>query len=107
MTNHEQVIALLNLAFCGGIFWSCIFRLNSILCINHLGPRLRYTFLLAGSMACGLQPLLFNEKPGLGTLAMSFCTMLSLIISASKFPRNFQFRRRASDIQHSRRKTDV
>lgn len=94
MNNHQQVFALLNLAFCGGIFWSCIFRLNSVLCINHRGPRIRYTFLLAGSMACGLQPLLFGEVPGIGTVILSFGTMISLIISVNKWPKTKLMRRK-------------
>lgn len=87
MTLHlHDAYALINLALCLGIMWSCICRLNSDLCRHHIGPRARYTLLLAGASANGWQPLLFNEYPGIGTVLLSLSVATSLAISARWWP---------------------
>lgn len=84
--NFNDLYSLVNLLLCTGIAWSCICRLNSHLCRCYAAPRARYTLMLTGATACGLQPLLFGEHPGIGTLMLSLTVAASLAISAAWWP---------------------
>ena len=65
------LLALANWSVCLAIAWVCICRLNSETCKHNLRQRSRYVILLAGCQASGLQPILFNEWPGVGSLVFS------------------------------------
>lgn len=80
-----QLLALINLACCIGIVWSCICRLNTAMCRAHLAPRARYTLLLAGATACGFQPLLFGYTPGEGTVLFSACVFAGLVLNMARW----------------------
>lgn len=81
-----ECLPLVNLLLCTGIAWSCLCRLNSELCRRYLAPRARYTAMLAGATACGLQPVMWGEQPGIGTVMLTASVALSLAISATWWP---------------------
>lgn len=83
--STSQVFALLNLALCAVIFWACICRLNTDTCKRHLRARARYVLLLAGAMASGAQPLLFNTLPGPGETIFAASVLAGLLINLRRW----------------------
>lgn len=82
-----QLLALLNAVVCAAILTTCICRLS--LC--HAGTaafvRLKYTVLLGGSMAHGLQPFLFGELPSVGGTVMACSVFIGMLCSAHRWRR--------------------
>lgn len=78
-------IALLNFFLCGGIFWSCICRLNSEHAKQHRSVRARYVILLTGSMVHGLQPTLLGTWPGAGGTVFSAGVLAFLGLSMHRW----------------------
>ena len=83
--ESHQLLAVANLAICLVIAWACICRLNSDVCKYLLRPRARYTMLLAGSLASGLQPVLFGAWPGIGTVLFSASVLGGLLINVVRW----------------------
>lgn len=79
--ESHQLLAVLNLSICLAIAWACICRLNSDVCKHLLRPRARYTLMLTGSLASGLQPVLFGTWPGVGTVIFSAAVLAGLLIN--------------------------
>ena len=82
-----QLLSLVNLAFCVGIVWSCICRLNSELCRVYKSSRAIYSLLLTGAMACGLQPIFFGYAPGEGVVLFSGSVFVSLVLNLKNWNR--------------------
>lgn len=83
--ESHQLLAVANLAICLAIAWACICRLNSDVCKYLLRPRARYTLLLAGSLASGLQPVLFGAWPGIGTVLFGASVLGGLLINVVRW----------------------
>ena len=79
--ESRQLLAVLNLSICLAIAWACICRLNSDVCKHLLRPRARYTLMLTGSLASGLQPVLFGTWPGVGTVIFSAAVLAGPLIN--------------------------
>ena len=82
-------IALLNFFLCGGVFWSCVCRLNSEHSKQHRRARARYVILLAGSMVHGLQPTLFGTWPGSGGTVFSAMVLAFLGLSMHRWRKHY------------------
>lgn len=80
-----QLTALANLGFCLCILWACICRLNSDLCKEFLRPRMRYTALLGGAVANGMQPIFFGTMPGPGETIFSGTVLLYLVLNVPRW----------------------
>lgn len=79
MTTYEKIydlFALVNLIMCLAIFWLCLCKLNTKLSKQYLRIRFKFTVLLVGSIASGLQPILWESYPNVGQCIFS----LSLVI---------------------------
>lgn len=81
----HQLLAMLNLAICAGIAWACICRLNSNICRVHRTARARYSLLMAGALAHGLQPLLWGFWPTVGGVVFSGCVLAGLVINVFRW----------------------
>lgn len=81
----EQLLAVLNLIICLAIGWACICRLNADVCKHLLRPRARYTLLLAGALANGLQPVLWGTWPGVGTVIFGAAVLAGLLINVVRW----------------------
>lgn len=81
----HQLLAMLNLAICAAIGWACICRLNSSVCRLYLLARARYALLLAGAIASGLQPLLFNSWPSAGSVVLAAAVLVFLVINVVRW----------------------
>lgn len=98
MTWHtSQLLAVFNLALCTAIVWACICRLNTQLCKRLYAPRARYTLLLAGAVASGLQPVLFAGQPNWGTVIFSACVLAGLVINVARWSIGAQTPQRRRD----------
>lgn len=80
-----QFIAVCNLAFCLAIVWACICRLNDKICRTHLRPRARYSMLMGGAIASGLQPLLFHTMPGPGETIFSASVLAGMALNVTRW----------------------
>ena len=81
----QQILALVNLAMCLAVIWSCICRLNTDVCRTYLKARFRYAALLVGAMAHGLQPVLFNSMPGYAGTLFSFGVITHLLLGVENW----------------------
>ena len=81
----HQLLALANFLICTGIAWACICRLNSEISRRFKLARARYTLLLAGSMACGLQPVLWGSWPDWATVFFAGCVLAGLAINVVRW----------------------
>lgn len=81
----HQFVAVVNLAFCAGICWACMCRLNTNVCRWYLTARLRYTLLLGAAVASGLQPLLWNQWPSIADATFSGAVLAGLIINVLRW----------------------
>lgn len=84
-----QMTSVLNLGFCLGIVWACICRLNTETCRHYIRARARYTLLLAGALASGLQPLLFQTMPGPGETIFAATVLAGLAINVGRWVRQY------------------
>ena len=80
-----QLLSLANFAICSGIGWACICRLNTEVCRRYPLARARYTLLLAGATASGLEPLLFGVRPGVGSVIFSGAVLVGLAINVVRW----------------------
>ncbi|MBO0943369.1 hypothetical protein J1N44_17055 [Acidovorax temperans] len=83
--ESHQLLAVANLVICLAIAWACICRLNTDVCKHLLRPRARYTLLLAGALASGLQPVLFGAWPSVGTVFFSAAVLAGLLINVVRW----------------------
>lgn len=83
--TYYQLYSVLNLALCLGIVWACICRLNAAVCRSSLRARTRYALLLAGAMASGAQPLLFNTLSGPGETIFAATILVGLLINMRRW----------------------
>lgn len=81
----HQLLAMVNLIICAGIAWACICRLNSDISSRFKLARARYTLMLAGALACGLQPLLWGDWPTVGTVVFSAAVLAGLVINVARW----------------------
>ena len=94
-----QLLAVINLAFCLGIVWACICRLNTQLCRKYLSARARYALLLTGALACGFQPVFYGYAPGIGTVLFTGSVLVGMILNLSRWLiTNEVPKRRATDV---------
>lgn len=84
-----QLVSIANLAFCLAIVWACICRLNTETCRQHRRARARYTLLMAGAVASGVQPLLFGTLPGPGETIFAATVLLGLVINMGRWVRQY------------------
>ena len=97
----HQILAVLNLAVCMGVVWACICRLNTHICRIYRLSRARYTLLLAGAIASGLQPVLWGDWPSAADVAMNLCVCAWLAIQSwSSFAQHDGRLRRKEDQHH-------
>ena len=82
----HQLLAVANLLICLCIGWACICRLNTPLCKRHLLARSRYTLMLAGSAASGMQPLLWGTWPSVADVLFAGCMLAGLVINVVRWP---------------------
>ena len=90
----HQLLAVTNMAFCMGIGWSCICRLNSQACKRLLLERARYALLLAGAVASGAQPVLWGSWPTIGSVIFALCVLLALLADVPNWTRYWPGRRK-------------
>ena len=81
----HQLLAVVNLIICAGIAWVCICRLNSEICRRFRLSRARYTLLLAGALASGMQPTLWGFWPTVGGVVFSGCVLAGLVINVVRW----------------------
>lgn len=83
-----QLLALLNAVVCASIMTTCVCRLA--LCHTGIAKlvRLKYTVLLGGSMAHGLQPFLFGEYPSVGGTCLAVSVLIGMLCSAARWRRH-------------------
>ncbi|RMX06702.1 hypothetical protein D8I35_09380 [Corticibacter populi] len=87
MMHTYAPLTVLHWAICSAIGWACLCRLNSRTCQVYRRPRARYTLLLAGSFASGLQPMLFGTSPGLAETLLASAVLGSLLINLPRWTR--------------------
>lgn len=87
--EHYQLTSVLNLVFCLAIVWACICRLNTETCRRYRRPRARYTLLMAGALASGAQPLLFNTLPGPGETIFAATVLAGLVMNVGRWVRQY------------------
>ena len=82
-----QLLAFMNAIVCAAIMTTCICRLS--LCHPGIAKlvRLKYTVLLGGALAHGLQPMLFGEWPSVGGTVMAFAVFIGLMCSSHRWTR--------------------
>ena len=78
----QHLLALLNFSACLLIGYLCICRLNTAKARDYLAARARYTLLLGGACASGLQPMLWGEWPSAADTAMTLCVAAWLAIQS-------------------------
>lgn len=83
--HQYEIAALLNWAACTVIGLLCIDQLNSCRCRENLVDRARYSLLLTGAMASGLQPVLFSTWPAWADVFSSVTVMGYLAVSALRW----------------------
>ena len=93
----HQILAVLNLAVCMGVVWACICRLNTPICRIYRLSRARYTLLLAGALASGLQPVLWGDWPTIGETVFGACVLAGLGINVVRWRGASHPRRRIYD----------
>lgn len=81
----HQLLALVNLIVCAGIAWACICRLNSEICRRFRSARARYTALLAGAFASGMEPALFGSWPTVGSTLLAGCVLVGLTLNVVRW----------------------
>ncbi|MCT9812406.1 hypothetical protein N0K08_17320 [Acidovorax sp. Be4] len=81
----NQLMAMVNLIICSGIAWACICRLNSEICRRFRLSRARYTLLLGGALASGLQPLLWGSWPTVGAVILAGCVLAGLALNVVRW----------------------
>lgn len=81
----HQLLAVANLLICLCIAWSCLCCLNSNICRTFKLARGRYSLLLAGAMASGAQPLLFNSWPSVGSVVLAATVLVFLVINVVRW----------------------
>lgn len=97
----QHLLALLNFSACLLIGYLCICRLNTAKARDYLAARARYTLLLGGACASGLQPMLWGEWPSAADVAMSLCVCAWLAIQSwSSFAQHDGRLRRKEDQRH-------
>jgi len=84
-TPEVQLIASINLTICAGCFWACLCRLNSMSAKVCKRVRLQFVLLLVGSLASGLQPMFFQQWPGVGQTLFSAAVLIGLVLSMSRW----------------------
>lgn len=82
----HQLLAVLNLTICLGIAWACICRLNSDVSRRFKLARARYTLLIAGALASGLQPVLWGMWPSVADVSFAGCMLAGLVINVVRWP---------------------
>ena len=83
--QSHQPLALLNLALCLAIGWACICRRNSHVPRVHTLARARYSLLLAGALASGMQPALWGTWTTVGDTIFSACVLAGLLINVARW----------------------
>lgn len=81
----HQLLAVLNLIICAGIAWACICRLNSAICRHYRTARAKYSLLLAGALASGMQPALWGSWPTVGGVLLAGCVLAGLAINVVRW----------------------
>ena len=80
------VLALVNLAICTGIGWSCLCRFAAMsrdtTCCHY---RALYVFVFVAASASGFAPWLFREWPGPGQIVLAFASLAYLAASARRW----------------------
>ncbi len=84
----SQLLAVTNWLICMAVAWACICRLNSDICKRRLLLRARYTLLLTGALASGLQPALWGEWPGIGDILFALTVLGSLLLNIQRWGAN-------------------
>lgn len=87
--EHHQLTSVLNLVFCLAIVWACICRLNTETCRRYRRPRARYTLLMAGAFASGMQPALFQTLPGPGETIFAATVLAGMVINVGRWVRQY------------------
>lgn len=85
----QEYIALLNLFFCMGIFWSCICRLNTNAARINRGLRARYSLLLGGALSFGFMPTWAGVWPGLLGLMCSVVVFVAMCLNMHKWKKRY------------------
>lgn len=80
-----MMTATINFAICVAIGWACICRLNDVISRDYKRARLRYALLLAGAMASGCAPVLFNTMPGPGAAIFAGAVLAGLVINVPRW----------------------
>lgn len=77
--------AIINLIVCSCVFWSCMCRLNGMTKRVPKRVRAQFVLTLVGSVASGLQPMLFAQWPGVGQTLFSGSVLLCLLLSMDRW----------------------
>lgn len=77
--------AVLVLVFSIGIFWACLCRLNAGGTNILKRVRMKHSVLLGGTVAVGLQPLLFGDWPGPGTAIFASAVFIYLLAGVHRW----------------------
>jgi hypothetical protein len=82
----NYLLALANFVVCGVALWSCLCRLNATSAGRvRMTVRIEYTVLLAGSVASGFSPILFNEWPGISQVLLGSAVLMMLLAEAHRW----------------------
>jgi len=101
--DTHMLLALANLAACGGVFVLCIQRMA--LMDKHTTKftwRANYSILLTCSVASGFSPIFFSEWPGIGSVAITTAFLVILLTSSAWrngvpwYARRYRHERRSS-----------
>lgn len=74
-----RIWGVLVLIFSIGIFWSCLCRLNAGGTNILRRVRFKHCVLLGGTVAFGLQPLLFRDWPGPGSAIFASAVFIYML----------------------------
>lgn len=77
--------AIVNLIVCSCIFWSCMCRLEKMGKSVPKRVRAQFVLTLVGSVASGLQPMLFAQWPGVGQTLFSGSVLMCLLLSMDRW----------------------
>lgn len=77
--QYQHYIVIVNLVVSAAIFYMSLCRLNVADTSVRVAVRGYYSLMLAGSMANGLQTVLFGQQPTIGGTVLAACAMFGML----------------------------
>lgn len=74
-----DLLIVVNFVVCSGIGWASFCRLNASSAAILFTERLKYTLMMFGATASGMQGPLFGEHPGAAEVVFSLCVLVYIL----------------------------